>query len=658
MQVIGIKNNLIKISYAPTENNLILSGFLALKEGNECYICQIMHLEATNQGNIAICRFVFNFNPQKGSLDPYNGSIPSNYAQVDEINSSDILGLLPAPSPIQLGQLAGQGLNLTLDKAIFEKNLLVACDEEQNKKKFIENISNQLLNHSKKVLIIDLNGDFNFTKNIVTASKDFKLPLNYDTLNFIYEKGLDDAKAETKALIQEIFLEVQAYSKTVPDGFIPFETFKNVVDQQYAALNLTELVLLKNKLLKYYEAGVFAQTKQDFDALAQSLAQEQLTVLNVAKFEDAVQREIISFALSQASEHSKETYVIICLDNSNVDKKLLKQIYTTPNIYPTIVCAYSFKYLTELKQMSQDLILFVPIQQQSDFASYGVFLNKLNPNEFIVNGSSTHNLPFVVNFNTLESPTMKASGNLAMSESLNIVEETQFTQDEPAKTITSFAQLKEGSKRELFNAGGIANDELEKEIIRDVDSLYTSAPEEVQLTTSNVEPQIDVSQAIAEEIIPETTLTESDLDNIDKIQPEIVEEVFTQDVAEEPTPEAVIEEAPEPVIEDAAPQAPTSEPPISQMEQESPKTLGGGGIDILSPDDVTPMVPIYEAQIEGAQEFHGDFQTGEVVIHPKYGQGTVEKMIEYGSKVLISIQFDNVGRRLLDPALSEIQKAG
>ena len=43
-------------------------------------------------------------------------------------------------------------------------------------------------------------------------------------------------------------------------------------------------------------------------------------------------------------------------------------------------------------------------------------------------------------------------------------------------------------------------------------------------------------------------------------------------------------------------------------------------------------------------------------MHAKYGNGVVEKMIKYGAKTLYSINFDNVGRRLLDPTLTEIKK--
>ena len=49
-------------------------------------------------------------------------------------------------------------------------------------------------------------------------------------------------------------------------------------------------------------------------------------------------------------------------------------------------------------------------------------------------------------------------------------------------------------------------------------------------------------------------------------------------------------------------------------------------------------------------------QQGDSVVHAKYGNGIVEKMIKYGTKTLYSINFENIGRRLLDPTLTEIKK--
>ena len=69
-----------------------------------------------------------------------------------------------------------------------------------------------------------------------------------------------------------------------------------------------------------------------------------------------------------------------------------------------------------------------------------------------------------------------------------------------------------------------------------------------------------------------------------------------------------------------------------------------------------PVVPIYpveeETPVAGVQQ---DFDAGDRVRHPKYGDGIVEKMVKFGNKVLCAISFAN-GRRLLDPTISQLEK--
>ena len=70
-----------------------------------------------------------------------------------------------------------------------------------------------------------------------------------------------------------------------------------------------------------------------------------------------------------------------------------------------------------------------------------------------------------------------------------------------------------------------------------------------------------------------------------------------------------------------------------------------------------PVVPIYEADDIEDKE-NQNFEPGDRVSTPKYGEGIVEKMIKYGNKMLCSIEFPNIGRRLLDPSMTEITKLG
>ena len=72
-------------------------------------------------------------------------------------------------------------------------------------------------------------------------------------------------------------------------------------------------------------------------------------------------------------------------------------------------------------------------------------------------------------------------------------------------------------------------------------------------------------------------------------------------------------------------------------------------------EDQPPIVPIYNAEDIETQEAQ-NFEAGDKVSSPKYGEGVVEKMIKYGNKMLCSIEFPTIGRRLLDPAMTEIRK--
>ena len=71
-------------------------------------------------------------------------------------------------------------------------------------------------------------------------------------------------------------------------------------------------------------------------------------------------------------------------------------------------------------------------------------------------------------------------------------------------------------------------------------------------------------------------------------------------------------------------------------------------------EDQEEELPVYPAE-EPTQDVP-IFSQGDTVSHPKYGRGVVEKLIKYGNKTLCSISFENVGRRLLDPSISELSR--
>lgn len=160
------------------------------------------------------------------------------------------------------------------------------------------------------------------------------------------------------------------------------------------------------------------------------------------------------------------------------------------------------------------------------------------------------------------------------------------------------------------------SDELDEEIARDVDSVYTKTKDD--------------------------SLSDSDLDLIDELNSD--EEMSLEEVSAN---DNVLEELSDDSDEIMEP--PTIE--LKELENDEKQEI------LETRDSSTPIVPVYDADIPQEDMVMSDpIQQGDSVIHAKYGTGVVEKMIKYGSKTLFSINFDNIGRRLLDPTLTEIKK--
>lgn len=676
MQIVEAKNNLVKVSYDTSEENLVLSGFVVIKDMIQSFIGQIVNLETNSRGNFAIVKLLFTFN-EEGIITNYNGSVPNVQCPMDIVKPQELLELLPIQNPIIIGDLAQQKTVLNLDRSLFEKKLLICSEKEENNEILIKNFAQQLTNNGKKVLVIDLNGNLssnsNFSANTIIATENFKLPLNYNSINFIYEKGLDGTTAETKAIIQEIFLEVQDYVKTLPEQFIPFETFKDVVDDQYNETELVELVLLKNRLLKYYEAGIFAQQKEEFNSLRDSLEMPEISVLDLSQIDENIQREMICYAYSLIAELDKEIYVFCNINNANSDKKLLKQILTTKNAYSSLICPYAYKYLKELKQISKDLILFAPIQQQDDFAGYSAFLNKLNIHEFIIYGEATHHLPLIVNLNEIpitdeqvqpqpqQQPTAEVTEQDLLDEEIKRdvdefytatkVEQGIIQEDEPVEEFSTNDAEEDLTEDDLdfIDDLGVGNEE----IINTEQEIVESSEEE----EDNINSSTETLNLLAEEEMEESFEDESISEEVptDFFEEEIEETPFkeTIEITEEETEEIEANLSTEEEPQLTAHSSQLTENPSTEeeeFEQEAP------AVDILPVRmSSAPIVPIYSADVE-SEVNSDDIVQGDTVMHPKYGKGTVEKLINYGSKTLCSINFDNVGRRLLDPALAELKK--
>lgn len=764
MQVLEIKNNLVKIAY-DVNDNLALSSFVIIEDTNTPYVAQVVNVKADKLTNFAIVKLLFTFN-EEGILKNYNGTIPSLKSTVSILPSKELLDIIPIENNLIMGELAQQNVTLNVDKTILDNNLLVCSDNVENTNILLKNITKQI---DEKIVIFDTDGLFD-AENKITFGKDFKLPLNYDTINFIYENELDDVDATSRAVIQDIFIEVQEYTKNLPEGYLPFETFINVVDQQYKETQIPQLVLLKNKLIKYRDLNAFAETLKDVLSLSIAIDKSKVTIIDISEMAPVLQKEIMSYTYGVMKGINETIYSFVKVDNANSSKRLLKTFLSRDGIYTTIICRHEYKYLPELKSAAQNLILFTPQTLQHDFAAYNTFLNKLNTDEFIIYGAHTQNIPLIVELDELELDTQNDDDetesekdieeipssnvvpmpapvqNTAPQENVTETPEPEIQEEETFKApeveypdlgfdnetpSSNEAQTVDFSETETLNVTEeqpeenftqielpetfeepeieeVQQEEPEEDIQKNFDNEISQEPieEEVFMPETDI-PQVEINEDLSEQAIIEDSnisetpaeytsqateeqapiyniLDDNEIDYQDAepevlpLEPEIdysVEDIDIEENYQEPQPydenEAMIEQAAKDVDKLIYEKLPNEDVTLDDLSDLQSDELTEDDLnligDLASDNGITPepeleyneeqppVVPIYNAEDIEPQE-QQSLEPGDRVSSPKYGEGVVEKMIKYGNKMLCSIEFPNIGRRLLDPAMTEIKK--
>ncbi len=764
MQVLEIKNNLVKIAY-DVNDNLALSSFVIIEDTNTPYVAQVVNVKADKLTNFAIVKLLFTFN-EEGILKNYNGTIPSLKSTVSILPSKELLDIIPIENNLTIGELAQQNVTLNVDKTILDNNLLVCSDNVENTNILLKNITKQI---DEKIVIFDTDGLFD-AENKITFGKDFKLPLNYDTINFIYENELDDVDATSRAVIQDIFIEVQEYTKNLPEGYLPFETFINVVDQQYKETQIPQLVLLKNKLIKYRDLNAFAETLKDVLSLSIAIDKSKVTIIDISEMAPVLQKEIMSYTYGVMKGINETIYSFVKVDNANSSKRLLKTFLSRDGIYTTIICRHEYKYLPELKSAAQNLILFTPQTLQHDFAAYNTFLNKLNTDEFIIYGAHTQNIPLIVELDELELDTQNDNDetesekdieeipssnvvpmpapvqNTAPQENVTVTPEPEIQEEETFKApeveypdlgfdnetpssneaptvdfpetetlnVTeeqpeeNFTQIELPETFEEPEIEEVQQEEPEEDIQKNFDNEISQEPieEEVFMPETDI-PQVEINEDLSEQAIIEDSnisetpaeytsqateeqapiyniLDDNEIDYQDAepevlpLEPEIdysVEDIDIEENYQEPQPydenEAMIEQAAKDVDKLIYEKLPNEDVTLDDLSDLQSDELTEDDLnligDLASDNGITPepeleyneeqppVVPIYNAEDIEPQE-QQSLEPGDRVSSPKYGEGVVEKMIKYGNKMLCSIEFPNIGRRLLDPAMTEIKK--
>ncbi len=600
MKILEVRDGFIKFE---ADNSIYLSSFVQIDGMEKSYVAQVIQIKRSGTNSIAYAKILFLYD---GTLQSYDKTLPSKESEIKEFTYDILNNSIDAPNPVIAGKTLGDGVNIVIDSSAFDKKMLISVDDKNDNNIIVRNLTKQFNNLKNNVIIIDTLGIVNAQK--YTAGIDFKLPLDTASLAFMYEDCLNDATADSKSLIIEIFKDLAEYSKTVP--FVPFEALKQIVFDMVDNSHVFKLLVLKNKLAKFDRLGYFAKNKNEVDSI-DNILNKKTAVIDLSKLDTAFLNRYLEF-IYEKLQNSGNTQVLLELSNT-VNKKNLKKILTSEDIPTTFITHSKFKYLNDIKNLFDNFIISPSFANNNIFNIYSTFLNAMQKNSYLLAGEATNYIPLVsrlelindtIEINNSELEEISEYHPAVISEPAEETEEQALEEEITAEGITEeipeetagenleTAEIEESLVQEEYaeaeNAEPISAENILSNIEERSEDIITSAIDDLAPPENMVmfgdeeeeseEPEQPASEEIQEEVMQdeEPILEESDLEDREEFEDE--EEVSLLDSFE-------TEVHPNEEIQDYVPQE--EQAPVEEISLEEALEEDNQLIEEFSQEEVT-----------------------------------------------------------------------
>ena len=470
MKILEVRDGFLKFE---ADKTIALSSFIKIDGLEKSYIAQVIQLKRSGENSIGYAKILFLYN---NGLQNYDKTLPPKESEITEFTSEILSDAISAENPVIAGKTLINKIPVLIDAAAFDKKMLVSVDDTESNNLLIRNFTKQFNQLSKNVVIIDTLGVIKANK--ITAGVDFKLPLNTDSLAFMYRDCLNDATGESKAVIVEIFKELAEYSRTVP--FVPFEALKIIVDDMVDKAHVFKLLVLKNKLAKFDRLEKKKKNKQEVDSLKHFL-NAKCTIIDLSKLDTAFQNRYLEFIYESLKEFSN-TQVFLEMSNV-VSKKNIKNILSDNNVSTTFVTHSKFKYLNDIKNVFDNFIIVPSFANNSVFNIYSTFISAMKPNSYLIAGEATSYIPLVSALEIIDDvPELKQTEEIQEDSELEAISASE--NDEESGEIISAEQSEVSDVLETLPGEEPENETVppsEEEIIANIneksDDIITQAGE-------------------------------------------------------------------------------------------------------------------------------------------------------------------------------------
>lgn len=479
MKILEVRDGFVKFE---ADNSVYLSSFIQIDGIEKRYIAQVTQLKRSGENSIAYAKILFLYD---GSLQPYDKTLPSKESEIKEFTFDILNNSINAKTPVIAGETLGKGVSIIIDASSFDKKMLASIDDKQENNIIARNLVKQFNNLDKNVLIIDTLGVIDAKK--ITAGVDFKLPLDTASLAFMYQDCLNDATADSKSMIIEIFKDLSDYSQTVP--FVPFGALKSIVDDMVDKSHVFKLLVLKNKLAKFDKLGYFAANKQEVDKI-DAILNSKCAIIDLSKLDTAFQNRYLAF-LYEKLQQKPNTQVILELSNV-ISKKNLKNILSSENIPTTFITHSRFKYLNDIKNLFDNFIISPSFTNNEIFSIYSSFLKAMPKQTYLITGEAVNYIPLVSTLKVInevipsqpetfeeEEKEIPVSEPEEVQEELPIEEPEEEEEEIVQEDDSELEEISEEDEPEIIEEPQITNEEILANIEEKSEAVITEAAKDL-----------------------------------------------------------------------------------------------------------------------------------------------------------------------------------
>ena len=421
MRVIQTVNDTIRLLFNPKTEVFSLSDFLLVRDVDENFLAQVVEVyddKFDQEANVAKIKLIYRI-VNGNEIKPYDNYTPSRECEVAKIKQSEIEKCINLDKKtIAVGKSYKTKEQMQLNTNFFDNNCVIFADKFEQTNQIFETLSPRLSKY-KNILILDFSGAVKIEGAChFAALKNFKLPLAYDTIDYIQQKSLMRAKLETQVVLGDVFEEVKKFLVNDEEYYIPYQRFIKVVQNQAKQTPSVELQVLISWLKKYDRLNIFAKNKKEYEGLFKSVEKNKITVLDLSNLKIEWQKEFVEYI---SNKIEKDIFLLARLNDNNINNDILNNLYFKKNNISFIPSfSYGYKKASYIMEFAQNYILLPAMNPKRDFTHANFQIQSLNKDAFMLFGDDTKDFIFTLQLETPFKPKDENEDKDKLFISLNL----------------------------------------------------------------------------------------------------------------------------------------------------------------------------------------------------------------------------------------------